>query len=313
MDKLLIVVLGPTGIGKTDIGIDLARHFNTGIISSDSRQMYRELKIGTAKPSAQQLAEVKHYFIDNLSINDYYNASLFEVQALEVLDGLFKTNNCALLVGGSGLYINALCQGIDDLPTIDPAVRQQLLDKFHLEGIEGLRLLLKNYDPEYYAQADLKNHKRILKALEVTLMTGKPYSSFLTRERKNRDFKIIKIGLNRPREELYQIIDLRVDQMIEAGLVDEARKFFPYRNLNALNTVGYKEFFEYFDHKISLETAISLIKRDSRRYAKRQISWFMRDKDITWFHPSQKEELLNFILSVQKQNTVLGIYSRPSS
>lgn len=297
MSKNLIVILGPTGIGKTDLSIDIAKELNTCIISSDSRQVYKELKIGTAVPSDKQLHEVKHYFIANKSIYDYYNASQFEFEVINLLDELYKTTNNVLLVGGSGMYIDAVCNGIDDLPTIDKEVRQNLLNRLNNEGIDSLRTELHKIDPEYYLKADVKNPKRILKALEVFIMTGKPYSSFLKNNKKQRSFNIIKIGLNIDRQKLYERINSRVDIMIENGLVDEAHKFYKGRSLNALNTVGYKELFEYFENKITLDTAIELIKRDSRHYAKRQISWFNRDKSIRWFYPSEKKEIIDFIYS----------------
>ncbi|MCK5822572.1 MAG: tRNA (adenosine(37)-N6)-dimethylallyltransferase MiaA [Bacteroidales bacterium] len=297
MNKNLIVILGPTGIGKTDLSIDIAKELNTCIISSDSRQIYEELKIGTAVPSDEQLKKVKHYFIANKSIYDYYNASQFEFEVIDLLNELFKTTNNVLLVGGSGMYIDAVCNGIDDLPTIDDEVRQNLLTRLDNEGIDSLRIELHKIDPDYYLIADVKNPKRIIKALEVFIMTGKPYSSFLTKNKKERDFNIIKIGLNIDRQKLYERINLRVDIMIENGLEDEARKFYKDKNLNALNTVGYKEFFEYFDNKITLDKAIELIKRNSRHYAKRQLSWFNRDKSIKWFAPSEKEVVIDFINS----------------
>lgn len=297
MSKNLIVILGPTGIGKTDLSIDIAKELNTCIISSDSRQVYKELKIGTAVPSDKQLREVKHYFIANKSIYDYYNASQFEFEVIDLLNELFETTNNVLMVGGSGMYIDAVCNGIDDLPTIDDEIRQNLLSRLDNEGIDSLRMELHKIDPDYYLTADVKNPKRILKALEVFIMTGKPYSSFLKNNKKQRSFNIIKIGLNIDRQKLYERINLRVDIMIENGLVDEAHKFYKDRNLNALNTVGYKELFEYFDNKITLDKAVELIKRNSRHYAKRQLSWFNRDKSITWFSPSEKKEIIDFIYS----------------
>lgn len=297
MKKSLIVILGPTGIGKTDLSIDIAKEFNTEIISSDSRQVYKELKIGTAVPSEEQLKKVTHHLIGNKSIYDYYNASMFEFEVLDILEILFQTHNHVIMTGGSGMYINAVCDGIDDLPTIDQKLRDDLIQKYKEEGLESLRLQLKMLDPESYAKIDLKNAKRILKALEVSIQTGKPYSSFLSQTTKKRDFNIIKIGLQREREELYERINLRVDQMVEEGLIDEAKLFYKDRQLNSLNTVGYKELFECFDGTISVEKAIELIKRNSRHYAKRQISWFSRDKDIVWFHPEKMNEIIVYIKS----------------
>ncbi|MCK4663997.1 MAG: tRNA (adenosine(37)-N6)-dimethylallyltransferase MiaA [Bacteroidales bacterium] len=298
MNKYLIVILGPTGVGKTNLSIEIAQKFNTCILSSDSRQIYRELKIGTAIPSPEQLKRVKHYFIGNKSIYDYYNASQFEFEANKILENIFINSKYALMTGGSGMYIDAVCNGIDDLPTIDKEVRNSLLLRLKNEGVESLRIELKKIDPEYYANTDLKNPKRILKAIEVYLMTGKPYSTFLKKTPKKKKFKVIKIGLNLPREELYEIINNRVDKMINDGLIDEAKKFYNNRKLNSLNTVGYKELFDYFEDKYKLDKAIELIKRNSRRYAKRQLTWFNRDKEIKWFHPEQKQEIINYIDSI---------------
>ena len=293
----LIVILGPTGIGKTDLSIEIAKALGTEIISSDSRQVYKELKIGTAVPTNDQLNQAKHYFIGNKSIYDYYNASMFELEVLELLNELFLKKDSVVMTGGSGMYINAVCDGIDDLPAIDMELRDSLIKKYEDEGIESLRIQLKMLDPESYGKVDLKNPKRMLKAIEVSIQTGKPYSSFLSRSKKKRDFNIIKIGLERDRAELYERINMRVDQMVEEGLVEEAMRFFKDRHLNSLNTVGYKELFDHFDGLITLEKAIELIKRDSRHYAKKQISWFGRDKDIVWFHPEEKDKIISFIQS----------------
>lgn len=295
--KTLIVILGPTGIGKTDLSIGIAQKFNTEIISSDSRQVYKELKIGTAVPTKDQLSKVKHHFIGNKSIYDYYNASMFELEVLDAMKELFKKTNQVVMTGGSGMYINAVCDGIDELPTIDLKLRNDLIKKYEEEGIESLRLQLKILDPISYERIDLKNPKRILKALEVSIQTGKPYSSFLTELKKERDFNILKIGLQREREELYERINIRVDQMVGEGLIEEAKIYYKDRQLNSLNTVGYKELFECFEGKITQEKAIELIKRNSRHYAKRQISWFSRDKEIVWFHPEKKENIIEFIKS----------------
>lgn len=294
--KSLVVILGPTGIGKTDLSIDIAKEFETEIISSDSRQIYKELKIGTAVPTDEQLEKIKHHFIGNKSIYDYYNASMFEQEVLEVLNKLFLNLDYVVMTGGSGMYINAVCDGIDDLPTIDQELREELINQHKEKGIESLRLQLKMLDPKSYSKIDLKNPKRILKALEVSIQTGRPYSSFLSESKKKRNFNIIKIGLQRDRDELYERINLRVDQMIEDGLIDEAKRFYKDRHLNSLNTVGYKELFEFFDKKITQKKAIELIKRNSRHYAKRQISWFSRDKEIVWFNPDKKEEIIEFLL-----------------
>jgi tRNA dimethylallyltransferase len=295
MNNTLIVLLGPTGVGKTEISIDIASHFNCEIISSDSRQFFREMKIGTAVPSEKQLALVKHHFIGFLSVSDYYSSSLFERDVLKILPGIFAKNHLAILSGGSGLYIDAVCAGIDDIPDVEPAIRMKYLQKFREEGIEGLRIALKLLDPDHYEQVDLKNPKRIIRALEICETTGLPYSSFLTRQKRTRDFEIIKIGLQRSRQELYERINHRVDNMVAEGLENEARGLYELRNLNALNSVGYKEFFEYFDRKITREKAIDLIKRDTRRFAKRQLTWWARDNEIKWFDPEKVPEIINYI------------------
>jgi tRNA dimethylallyltransferase len=294
-NKYLIVILGPTAVGKTRTAIEVARNLNTEIISCDSRQIYRELKIGTAVPSESELAEVKHHFIQNRSIYDYYNASIFEFEVMDLLDTLYGKYKYVLMVGGSGLYINAVCYGIDDLPAVDPGLRKELLEKYETEGIESIRKQLKLLDPGYYAKVDLKNHKRILKAIEVCLMTGRPYSSFLKNSKKERPFKILKVGLSVNREELYERINNRVDRMIENGLQDEARQYYKDRHLNALNTVGYKEIFDYFDNKITFEEAVRLIKRNTRNYARKQLTWFKKQKDITWFSPDETGKIIEYI------------------
>lgn len=295
MGKRLIVLLGPTGVGKTELSIEIARHFHTSIISCDSRQIYREMRIGTAVPSREQLSAVPHFFIHTLSVKDYYNSWQFEQQALDKIRELHHTAEVVLLVGGSMMYIDALCKGIDDIPTIDPELREQLMNRMEVEGVEAIRDLLKKLDPVFYAQVDLNNAKRVLHAVEVCMMAGKPYSSLRTNQPKKREFDILKIGLNREKTELYNRIDKRVDIMLEKGLEGEARSLYPLRYLNPLNTVGYKEFFEYFDNKIDYEEAVRLIKRNSRRYAKKQLSWFRRDTAIHWFHPDDKENIFRWI------------------
>jgi tRNA dimethylallyltransferase len=283
MKKNLIVLLGPTGVGKTDISIDLATRFNCELISADSRQFFREMKIGTAVPTENQINIIKHHFIQFLSVEEYYSSSLFERDVLDLLPLLFEKNNFVLLSGGSGMYIDAVCNGIDDIPDIESGIREKYIAKYKDEGIEGLRAALKLLDPEHYSKVDLRNYKRILRALEICDTTGLPYSSFLKKQKKERDFGIIKIGLERTRDDLYSRINSRVDDMMKMGLEEEARLLYRFRNLNALNTVGYRELFDFFDEKISREKAIELIKRNSRRYAKRQITWWGKDKDIKWF------------------------------
>ena len=295
MNKFMIVLLGPTGVGKTDISINLARHLNCEIISADSRQFFTEMRIGTAVPSELQLETIKHHFIRFLSIKDYYSSSLFERDVLNLLPAVFSKKNVILMSGGSGMYIDAVCEGIDDIPDVDPLVRNKFIAKYYQEGIEGLRAKLKLLDPEHYSKVDLKNYKRIIRALEICETAGRPYSSFLKKQKRERDFGIIKIGIERPREELYQRINRRVDDMIAMGLEDEARQLYDFRNLNALNSVGYKEFFDVFDGKISREKAIDLIKRNSRRYAKRQMTWWSKDKEIKWFKPEPVRDIITYI------------------
>jgi len=295
MAKLLVVISGTTASGKTKLAITLAGHFNSEIVSADSRQIYKEMSIGTAIPPQEDMATIKHHFIQNKSVFDYYNAFMFETEVLQLLDVLFRRMNPVIMVGGSGLYINAVCYGIDDIPTVDPKVRKDMKTLYAREGIEGLRLLLKKLDPVYYRKADLRNPQRLLKALEISVMTGRPYSSFLSSTHKKRNFDILKIGIDMPREELYRHINERVDRMIKEGLVEEALRLYTYRNQNALNTVGYKEIFDYLNNKTSLEQAIDLIKRNTRRYARKQITWFRRDKDIHWYHPDQTEQIIEFI------------------
>ncbi|MZP55329.1 MAG: tRNA (adenosine(37)-N6)-dimethylallyltransferase MiaA [Bacteroidales bacterium] len=295
MKKILIVLLGPTAVGKTDISIGIAKHFSCDIISADSRQFFREMKIGTARPTNDQMAEVKHHFIGFLSVNDYYSSNQYERDVLSLLPQLYEKNNLALMSGGSAMYIDAVCHGIDDIPDTDPGVRQKFNRKYSEEGIEGLRIMLKIMDPEYYRVVDLKNHKRIIRALEICETTGLPYSAFLKKKKRERDFNIIKIGLERSREELYDRINRRVDEMIRMGLEEEARSLFEFRKLNALNSVGYKEFFDYFEGKISKEKAIELIKRNTRRFAKRQITWWTRDKEINWFQADDSKGIIEFL------------------
>jgi len=293
----LFVLLGSTGVGKTAASIRIAKELNAPIISADSRQFFREMKIGTAAPAAEQLSCVPHYFVGHKSVTERYSCGMFELDALKLLDEIFSSNRVALLVGGSMLYIDAVCKGIDDFPTPDAELRKNLHKQLKEEGIESLRAQLKLLDPESYKKIDLKNSQRILKAVEVCLQTGKTYTSFLTQPSKKREFDIIKVGLTRPRDELYEIINQRVDKMIEQGLVEEVRNLLQFRNHNALKTVGYREIFEYIDGKISLNEAIDLIKRNSRRYAKRQLTWWNSDSEITWFHPNDENAILEFIKS----------------
>jgi len=295
MPKTLIIVTGPTGVGKTKLGIILAKHFDTEIVSADSRQIFRELSIGTAVPTPGELSMVKHHFIHSHSITENYNASKYEAEALKRLDELFLKHNEVIMVGGSMLYIDAVCKGIDILPDADPEIRESLKTRFETEGIESLRLQLKKLDPGYYNIVDLKNPARVIHALEICLTAGKPYSSFRTNPKKERPFRIIKTGLNCDREILHQRINKRVDKMIEAGLENEAGGVYHLKHLNALNTVGYKEFFSYFEGEITRGEAIELIKRNSRRYARKQITWFGKDTGTKWFEPNQGTEIIKTI------------------
>lgn len=294
---LLVVITGPTAVGKTKIAIELAQQFHTEIISADSRQFYKELKIGTAAPTPEELNAAKHHFIGNLSIQDYYNVSMYEDQILFLLSSFFKRNKIAILVGGSGLYIDAVCKGIDDLPDPDPELRKKILNKYQSEGISALQQQLKELDPAYYSIVDKSNPKRLMRAIEVCIQTGMPFSLLRTYKAKPRPFRILKIGLNMPREMLFEQISQRVDNMIALGLVEEAKAFYNLRHLNALNTVGYKEIYQCLDKKISLEQAIQDIKTNTRRYAKRQLTWFKRDPDIHWFSPEQYPEIPTLVRS----------------
>ncbi len=297
--KTLLVLLGPTGVGKTDLSIKLAKYLQSPIISCDSRQIYRELPIGTAAPTAdeQEQAQVKHYFIGTHSITDSYNAGQYEADALALLDQLFAQHNTLLMVGGSMLYIDAVCRGLDDIPHVSPATREQVQQDYAARGIEALQAELQACDPVYFAEVDKQNPQRLMHAIEICRETGKPFSSFRTGAKKERDFRIVKVGLNRDRAELYERINQRVEQMLAEGLETEARAVYPQRHLNSLNTVGYKELFPYFDGKYSRDEAIRLIKQDSRHYAKRQLTWFNRDKEIHWFNPTQTsvEQILQIL------------------
>ncbi|MEO6520479.1 MAG: tRNA (adenosine(37)-N6)-dimethylallyltransferase MiaA [Mucilaginibacter sp.] len=295
-NKTLIVIAGPTAVGKTELAIQLAKHYNTAIISADSRQFFREMAIGTAKPTDAELAQAKHYFINSHAITDNFNVGDFEVEGLKVIDDVFtEHNNTGILAGGSGLYIKAICEGFDDVPSADMEIRNRLNAEYVSNGITPLAERLKITDPVYYAQVDTSNPQRIIRALEVIENTGQPFSSYRTANAKQRSFNIIKIGLNLSREVLYQRINLRVDLMIEQGLVAEVKSLLPYRDYNALNTVGYKEIFDYLDGTTDLDTAIALIKQNTRRFAKRQLTWFNKDKNFAWFEPSQLDGIIDAI------------------
>ncbi len=280
--KTLLVLIGPTGVGKTEWSLRIAEELRGPIISADSRQIYRGMTIGTAAPTLEQMQRVPHHFVGILSPSDYYSASEFEGDVLSLLSKLHEVHPVVVMTGGSMMYVDAVCNGIDEIPTIDETLRNDLRELYRREGLDPIRQQLKILDPTFYNEVDLKNPKRVIHALEICLMAGKPYSSLRTNPKKERPFRIIKVGLTRKREELYDRINRRVDQMVADGLVEEAKGFFPMRHLNALNTVGYKELFDYFDGKCTLEFAIDKIKQHSRNYARKQISWFRRDKDIHW-------------------------------
>ncbi|MGF7038072.1 tRNA (adenosine(37)-N6)-dimethylallyltransferase MiaA [Mucilaginibacter lappiensis] len=299
--KTLIVVAGPTAVGKTAVAIELAKHFNTVVVSADSRQFFREMAIGTAKPNAAELAEVKHYFIDSHSIAQPFSVGDFEKQGLALLDELFKTHDHVILAGGSGLYIKAICEGFDDLPTADPSIREKLNKELEEKGIESLQQKLKLADPVYYEEVDLGNPQRIIRALEVFESSGKPISSYRQATVNKRSFNIIKLALNLPREVLYNRINERVNIMVQQGLLAEVSALLPYRHLNALNTVGYTELFDYFDGKTSLDKAIEMIKQNTRRFAKRQLTWFRKDSSFHWFQANEPDLLDQMISTVEKQ------------
>ncbi|MBC3542159.1 tRNA (adenosine(37)-N6)-dimethylallyltransferase MiaA [Rufibacter sediminis] len=294
--RFLIVVVGPTAVGKTDFCVQLARHFQTEILSMDSRQFFREMSIGTAKPSAEEQGGVVHHFIDSHSILEEYNAGQFEADALQLLQGLFKEHQVVLATGGSGLYVRALTDGLDEMPEILPGVRENLMERLATEGLPALVQQLQELDPVYADQVDVQNPQRVVRALEVCLSSGQPYSTFRTKsQERERSFHLIKIGLNRDRQELYDRIDQRMDLMLEQGLLEEVQRLLPYRQHQALQTVGYTELFGFLDGAYPYEEAVRLLKRNSRRYAKRQLTWFNRDQDIQWFHPSQFSQVLDYI------------------
>lgn len=293
--KFLFVVVGPTAIGKTALGIRLAKHFKTEIVSADSRQFFREMKIGTAVPSEAELEAAKHHFIQHISVNDEYSVGDFERDAISRLDQIYNTHDVAIMVGGSGLYVDAVVNGLDEFPEVDPSIRESLNERLEVSGIETLQEELREKDPEYYSEVDLQNPHRLIRALEICIGTGKPYSSFRKKGAKNRIFEPVYIGLTAPREIVYDRINYRVDLMMESGLLEEAKRLAPLKHLNALNTVGYKELFGFIEGQWDLETAVSEIKKNTRRFAKRQLTWFRKNEQIHWFdYTTSSEEIIAF-------------------
>lgn len=296
--KKLIVLLGPTGVGKTDLSIRLAQRFGASIVSADSRQIYQGIEIGTAAPTAQQLAQVPHYFIGTHRLDQDYSAGQYEIDALATLDKLFESSDYAVLTGGSMMYIDAVCNGLDDIPTVSDAIRSHVQHIYQTQGLPALQEMLLSLDPVHYQKVDLCNYRRVMHAVEVCLEIGEPYSTLLSHSKKERPFQIIKIGLNRPRPELYERINKRVEIMVADGLEEEAKRVYPFKHQNALNTVGFKEWFDYWDGKTeSKERVIELIQQNSRHYAKRQLTWFKRDADITWFHPDDEAQIMDWVTS----------------
>ena len=293
--KTLVVVLGPTGVGKTELCLRLAEHFNVPIINADSRQIFEELPIGTAAPTAEQQKRVKHYFVGNHHIQDYYSASMYEQDVMTLLPELFTDSNLALMTGGSMMYIDAVCNGIDDIPTVTGEIRLMMKERLAVEGLTSLVNELRELDPKHWEEVDRNNPRRVVHALEICHMTGKPYSAFRTHETKKRNFQIVKIGLNRERTELYERINKRVDEMFSNGLVEEARSLYPFKGLNALNTVGYKELFKAFDGSWTLPEAKERIQGNTRKYCRKQLTWFKRDERIRWFIPHQIEDIISTI------------------
>ncbi len=295
-EKTLIVVTGPTGVGKTEATLRLAEHFDVPVINADSRQIFSEIPIGTAAPTAAQQARVRHYFVGNHHLEDYYSASLFEEDVLKIINE--ASSKVSLLSGGSMMYIDAVCKGIDDIPTIRPEIRQEMMQLLESEGLEKMCELLHEWDPEHWSVVDRNNPRRVIHALEICKQTGRTYTSFRSNTIKERPFNIIKIGLNRDRETLYQRINQRVLQMIDDGMIEEAQRVYPKRTLNSLNTVGYKELFEYLDGLTTLDEAIFKIQSNTRRYARKQLTWYKRDAEMTWFSPDNIEEILNYLSTI---------------
>ena len=302
----LLVLLGPTGVGKTELSLQIAERLNSSIISSDSRQIYKQMTIGTAAPTDEQLKRVPHYFVGILEPEDYYSASQFEEDAVSLIENLLQTHLFVVMTGGSMMYIDSVCKGIDEIPTIDEKLRKEVYELYKKEGLDAIRARLKILDPVFYNEVDLKNPKRVIHALEICLMAGRPYSSLRTNPRKERSFNIVKVGFTRNREELYNRINQRVDQMIKDGLVEEAQKLYPKRHLNSLNTVGYKELFEYFDGNCSIDFAIGKIKQHSRNYARKQLTWFKKDEEINWINLSENTDIIDDVILKLKQQTKIN-------
>lgn len=291
----LVVLLGPTGVGKTDLCVRVAEAFRVPVINADSRQIFKEMPIGTAAPTPEQTARVRHYFVADHSVHDYYSASRYEEDVMRLLPEMFRTGKLALMSGGSMMYIDAVCNGIDDIPTVDDRTREELKERLRQEGLPALTEELRRLDPRHWEEVDRNNPRRVVHALEICLMTGRPYSSFRKHTVKQRPFRIVKIGLNRPREELYDRINRRVDRMMEEGLEEEARRLYPLKGLNALNTVGYKELFDAFDGKWNMAEAVERIKGNTRKYCRKQLTWFKRDGSIRWFHPDDEQEIITYM------------------
>lgn len=299
MKKTCIIVAGPTAVGKTNLAIQIAQHFSTSIISADSRQCYKELNIGVAKPSPEELSMVHHYFINSHSIHESVNAVDYERYALDAVNSIFNNNDIAVVVGGTGLYINAFCEGMDDIPATPPEIRNQVIDEFNQKGMDWLANELHEKDPEYSSKGEMQNPQRMMRALEVILNTGNSILTYQKGTKSNRDFNVIKIGLELQRQTLYELINTRVDMMIAEGLIEEAKQLIPFKNLNALQTVGYKELFDYFEGNIDKHRAIELIKQNTRHYAKRQLTWFKRDTDMHWFQPNYEPVLDHILQTIQ--------------